>query len=377
MSAGGQHVRVGLFLLATLGALIAGILVLSRSQSLFARKVTLHTSFENAGGLIAGSEVRLAGVPIGTVRSVHFDRDPKVRRVDVDVSVRADELDRIRGDSIARVTSKGLLGDAIIDITVGSSDETPLRSGDRLDSAEPLGLGQILEGLDRAVRGADVLIGDVDARVREVITPQVSSDIGRIVHSAAGIAEGVERGPGLAHKLIYEPAIGADAQRIVSDLQRSVAEIQSVLASVRSGNGALHALVYDPKSGQAVAHLQDVAAQLDSVVTEIRTGNGLVHSLIYEQDQKNLIQDLTDTARIIRKLAIETDEGKGTIGALLKDPTIYEDLLTILGNVERNVLLKALIRSTISNDQLDRPNGPVEAKPVSKDTAPNTPKNQP
>jgi phospholipid/cholesterol/gamma-HCH transport system substrate-binding protein len=333
----------------------------------------LHTSFQNAGGLIAGSEVRLAGVPIGTVHRVHFDKDPKVRRVDVELTVRADEIERIRADSVARVTSKGLLGDSIIDITVGSPEEAPLKSGDAVDSAEPAGLAQIFDGLDRAVRGADVLIGDVDMRVREVFTPQVTNDIGRIVHSAAGVAEGIEKGHGLVHKLVYEPAMADDAQRIVSDLQRSVAEIQSVLASVRSGNGALHALVYDPKSGEAVIRLQSVADQLDSVVTEVRTGNGLLHSLIYEKEQRNLIQDLSDSARIIRKLAQETDEGKGTIGALLKDPTIYEDLLTIVGNVERNVLLKALIRSTISNDSLDRPTGPVEPKPIDGGLAPGTP----
>ena len=40
---------------------------------------------------------------------------------------------------------------------------------------------------------------------------------------------------------------------------------------------------------------------------------------------------------------------------LLEDPTVYEDLTNILGNIKRNVLLKALIRYTVVKDGLERP----------------------
>jgi hypothetical protein len=41
----------------------------------------------------------------------------------------------------------------------------------------------------------------------------------------------------------------------------------------------------------------------------------------------------------------------GTLGGLLKDPTVYEDLNTVLGNVKRNTLFKALIRYTVEEDE--------------------------
>jgi hypothetical protein len=47
-------------------------------------------------------------------------------------------------------------------------------------------------------------------------------------------------------------------------------------------------------------------------------------------------------------------QGKGTVGGLLKDPSIYEDLKLTLGKVQRNVLLKALIRAAIRGDGLKR-----------------------
>ena len=36
--------------------------------------------------------------------------------------------------------------------------------------------------------------------------------------------------------------------------------------------------------------------------------------------------------------------GKGTIGALMVDPSVYEDVKLLLGNVERNKALRALVR---------------------------------
>ena len=51
----------------------------------------------------------------------------------------------------------------------------------------------------------------------------------------------------------------------------------------------------------------------------------------------------------------EIEKGRGTIGGLMVDPSVYEDLKTILGNVKRNVLLKALIRFTINTGDIERP----------------------
>ena len=46
------------------------------------------------------------------------------------------------------------------------------------------------------------------------------------------------------------------------------------------------------------------------------------------------------------------------------DPTVYEDLKTVLGNVERNVLLKALVRFAIKEGDLEREPRVPKAKPA-------------
>jgi phospholipid/cholesterol/gamma-HCH transport system substrate-binding protein len=370
-----QRVRVAVFLLVTAAVAVAFILVLGGARSLFARKVTLRTTFQNTGGLLVGSSVRLAGVDIGIVHSIHFDPDPKVRLVDVELKVRADDLQRIRKDSVAQVTSKGLLGDMIVDITVGDPEQPPMHDGDHIVSAEPAGLGTVVEGLGAAISKVDVLAGDVDLRVRELLTPQVAADLGRIAHSTAAVMEGVEHGRGLTHALIYEPALADDISGSVKSLRQSIVQVEGLLAEAKTGPGLLHGLLYDPKGGEAVGELQKTAASLEDIVATVQNGHGAIHSLIYEDETRNLVQDLSQAARIVRKLAEETEEGKGTIGGLLRDPTIYEDLTTVLGNLKRNDLLKALIRLTIVKDNLNATGrvgapAPSPAAPASSPVAP-------
>ena len=48
-------------------------------------------------------------------------------------------------------------------------------------------------------------------------------------------------------------------------------------------------------------------------------------------------------------------QGKGTIGALLVDPTVYEDIKSAVGNVERNEVLRALVRYSIKADEQKKP----------------------
>jgi len=59
--------------------------------------------------------------------------------------------------------------------------------------------------------------------------------------------------------------------------------------------------------------------------------------------------------------------GKGTLGALLVDPSIYEDLKTLIGNVDRNQVLRALVRYSIKQDDLQ---AAPKTLPKAKDETP-------
>jgi phospholipid/cholesterol/gamma-HCH transport system substrate-binding protein len=80
-------------------------------------RYTLRAEFERIDGIAAGSDVRMAGVKVGTV--VGTSIDPKSYRAVIRLAVRRDL--RLPTDSIAEITSENLLGGDYIALVPGEA----------------------------------------------------------------------------------------------------------------------------------------------------------------------------------------------------------------------------------------------------------------
>ncbi len=85
---------------------------------------TLYAKFEHIDGLAVGSDVRLAGVKIGSVSEERLD--PQTFQANVALTVRSDI--KLPKDSAAIVTSESLLGGKYLSLQPGG-DETMLQPG--------------------------------------------------------------------------------------------------------------------------------------------------------------------------------------------------------------------------------------------------------
>jgi phospholipid/cholesterol/gamma-HCH transport system substrate-binding protein len=96
--------------------------------------------FAQVGSLSTGSDVRLSGVKVGTVTALALD--PKSFLADVRFSV-ARSIE-IPDDSVAQITSEGLLGSQFLNVVPGGSD-TMVKPGGRLKYTQaPVDLMQLL-----------------------------------------------------------------------------------------------------------------------------------------------------------------------------------------------------------------------------------------
>ena len=59
------------------------------------------------------------------------------------------------------------------------------------------------------------------------------------------------------------------------------------------------------------------------------------------------------------------NSGRGTIGMALKDPTVYEQLVTVLGGVARSRVLRALVRYAILKDDGQKAGKAVDEPSIS------------
>ncbi len=77
--------------------------------------ITLHAEFENIGGISTGSDVRIAGLKVGSVTAL--DIDPKTYQARASFTVRDDV--KLSSDSSAAVATGGLLGGNFLSLSPG------------------------------------------------------------------------------------------------------------------------------------------------------------------------------------------------------------------------------------------------------------------
>jgi phospholipid/cholesterol/gamma-HCH transport system substrate-binding protein len=108
----------------------------------------LHASFRSAEGVSVGTDVRLAGVKIGTVTGVSLDRT--TYRADVRFTVPTDL--ELASDTQALVSTEGLLGGTYLEIVPGGAPDN-LEAGSEV--VETQGAISVVTLLMKFVGGSD------------------------------------------------------------------------------------------------------------------------------------------------------------------------------------------------------------------------------
>ncbi|WP_404714323.1 outer membrane lipid asymmetry maintenance protein MlaD [Sphingomonas sp. MMS24-J13] len=87
--------------------------------------------FPSASGVSPGTDVRVSGLKVGSVKGLSLD--PQSYQVKVDIAL--DPSVKLPSDSSAQVTSEGLLGSTFVAFTPGGSP-TPLKTGDTITDTQ-------------------------------------------------------------------------------------------------------------------------------------------------------------------------------------------------------------------------------------------------
>ena len=198
---------VGLFVLAGIAFCALVIFLLGDEKRLFETQMVLETSFVDVQGLKAGAPVRMGGIDIGTVEQVGFGEKAEDSNIYVRMSIVRSEARRIKTDSKARVQTRGLLGDKMIEITLGQ-DGGEIQDGAHLPSEVPK---DVFSRVDEIAKKADVVMEDVQKVSNELANEELHQDIRETAASLNKIAKQVAEGEGYAGRFIRDPA---EAERI-------------------------------------------------------------------------------------------------------------------------------------------------------------------
>ena len=88
----------------------------------------IKSCFDDAGGLRAGAAVRIAGVDVGTVRSVRANPQNKNCPAEVEMALATTYEIRIPKDSIAEANTAGMLGEVYVNIDTTQASGAPIEN---------------------------------------------------------------------------------------------------------------------------------------------------------------------------------------------------------------------------------------------------------
>ncbi len=360
--------QVGVFLTMGLALGFAVIFLIGKESAMFESKTQLWLKFKDIQGLTVGAKVLLAGMSVGTVDEISFTNELGDKQMHIRIAVRNSMMPRVRGDSRAAIGSKGLLGDKVVQLTVGSEGEPQLQNGDYIISDQPPDMFEFLKKGDKIIDKTQEIATYVRDMLKEYSDEDTTLHVKGILASIDEMMWTANTGEGLVNGILYDKQLKDDTKRAVAKAGQAVAEFEKtgrilndVLREVRGGQGTLHSLIYDQEGKKIVRNLLAATENIAEVVREVREGNGVVHTVIYDEDAGNFIRNLEEATADLKTIIKSIKQGQGTVGSLVKDPTVYEDLKTILGNVKRSEVLKAIVRLNLKTRDQDDEDRRLEA----------------
>lgn len=297
------ELKTGLLVLVSLTVLGITIMSLGEKGRIFDENYTLTARFPQVQGLKPAAPVWLSGVNVGSVGTLRFVRDDASPTpvVDVELIIAKEFQDLIRKDSIASIDGKGMLGDKIVALTVGSVAAPVLENGARLQSTPPTDLTQLVSEAGTAVRNLNAITGDLRVLSGDINEGRGSigkffkdralyDNLEQTTRNLAAFSDKLGKSDGSLIKLLNDPKLYDEVTALVVDLRR--------------GQGTLAKLINDPKLyDEARGTLERTKAIVDSVegvVAKMEKGEGNVGKLMTDEElYKNLNKTVSDLNALI------------------------------------------------------------------------------
>jgi phospholipid/cholesterol/gamma-HCH transport system substrate-binding protein len=304
-----DQLKVGLMIVAALGVLFVAIYKLGQAANLFSRRYELLAYLPNANGLRQGGTVLVAGQFAGTIKAIDFlpvDNDT-TRNLRVRMAVDEGLREQIRGDSKAKVRTMGLLGDKVVDISIGTPRYGVLRPGDTIAVAVTLDYEAVLSQAAGAV-----------------------TDMVELTHDMRKLTGGLVKGEGTVGQLLTN-------RRLYDEFVGTMGRANSMMARFQNPNGTFAKLLDDPA---LYNRFISVITSADSLVTALNSKDGTVGKLLRDD---SIYVHLVNMARAGDSLTKMMADPNGNIGRFLTDQTLYDrinklttDIGALLEDVKRD-----------------------------------------
>jgi phospholipid/cholesterol/gamma-HCH transport system substrate-binding protein len=276
-----DFVLAGLFVVLMTAALALALYVVSGG---IGKTYGLHTDFDTAAGLKAGTPVEEAGYVIGAVGSVApiFEPGSLVPRFRIVLKIK--RAWRIPADSRAFIAAAGLLQGNVVKIVPGQAVDA-LAPGQRIESGgvEPDAIAQLAGLLDYLRPILTSLNKQIEALESFMVagdTPDQSGNLGNVSEILENLRAVSERLAGQAAAIDPESVMqivtsardaAEDLARLVDTLEKPARDMERVLENIGTLGSNLNRVVEDNEQAvqTVVAETQYMTQQLSTALNPI------------------------------------------------------------------------------------------------------------
>ena len=214
--------RLGAFIVATLGILVLGVVIIGNHQYLFSSTYRLKSQFATVAGLSAGADVQVGGVHSGTVRSIDLPHEPGGKiTVVMDLGKSTHEI--IKQDSVASIETEGLLGNQFMAISFGSAGTPDVRDGDMIAGDPPLQMADMIKKTNAILDSSQ----------------QAVNNASRMTANLASISAKIDTGKGTAGALVNDKQLYANLEQTTSDARDTMTQAQAGVTDFQENMEAL------------------------------------------------------------------------------------------------------------------------------------------
>ena len=249
---------VGLFVVASLAALLIMVFIIARQEGLWQNYIEYQAVFKNISGLRVGSEVRLAGVVVGSVTKTSVRSDGKIL---VTFEVVEKHGDQIRENSVATIGMIGLLGDRSLDLTAGTLDKPVLPPGGLLIAQEPLDLQELLARAAPSLESIQKAFNNLAKITEDMTDPK--GDFKLAIANIRGTFQKINEGKGTLGLLVSDP-------KLYQHTLETIEKAQNFMESLNNPKGALGMILHDP---EFKAELRKTLKDIEVMAANLRQGS--------------------------------------------------------------------------------------------------------
>jgi phospholipid/cholesterol/gamma-HCH transport system substrate-binding protein len=323
------EIKVGALVLAALVGVL-GLLFLMGELRL-GRGEGLRVDFSHTGNVVKGAPVKLAGVQVGRVEEIRLLPDRRDASglslpVRMELAVSQEALGALRTDARVTVATMGPLGEPYLELNPGSAGAPPLPPGSTL-------------------RGTDFPRFDVIAQQLSQFLDTMSAMVGKDPEAVAELATNVSRLARTLETVVTENRV--EVRTLATELSAAARDMRQLAQLARASlqPGGSGAKLLDDAAAAAAVMRREIPG-LTSSAEKTLDGMATVMGALTPEDGQRLklaLERFTAAGVQLEQLAARADRvlaridaGEGTGGALLNDPTIYNELRMLITDLRKH-----------------------------------------